>query len=96
MELWNCAWVDPVGVTLSVSPPAPLTRFGSAAPEAPGPPRVLPTPGFAGDGAGGCGAFKRRLVSPGVAGPRGVSAPPPSALADAFGGAFAAWRCCDG
>ena len=94
VELWNCAWVDTVGVTISVRPPAaPLWRFGSAAPEAPSRSRVLlPTPGFAGDGGRGCAAFKRALVSPGVWGPRGVSFPPTRALADALGAAFAAWR----
>ena len=72
---------DGVGVAMSVSPPAtPFGRFGNAAPGAPGPPRVLPTPGL-GDGGRGCSFFIRR--APGVAGPRCVFSPPARAFADA-------------
>ena len=82
VEFWNWATFDGVGVAISVSPPAPpLVRFGSTAPDAPGPARVLLTPGLAGDGGRGCSFFIRRAA--GVCGPRGVSAPPASAFAEA-------------
>jgi len=69
---WNCAWVEPVGVATSWSPPAaPLLRFGTNPPWAFGRSRVLPIPGLIGDGGGGCAAFKRAAVKwPGVVLPR--------------------------
>lgn len=82
VEFWNWATFDGVGVAISVSPPAPpLVRFGSTAPDAPGPTRGLLTPGLAGDGGRGCSFFIRRAA--GVCGPRGVSVPPASAFAEA-------------
>ena len=63
VEFWNWAMFDGVGVAISVSPPAvPLVRFGSTAPDAPGPTRGLPTPGLAGDGGRGCSFFIRRAA----------------------------------
>lgn len=97
VELRNCAMFEGTGVDKSVCPPiTPLGRFGRAAPVPPGPPRILPTPGFAGDGGRGCSFFIRR--APGIVGPRGVSSPPTSAFADALlCWGFAAWRwCCEG
>ena len=61
-EFWNCAWVDAVGPVVSTPP---LWRFGGMPLEALGRSRVFPAPGLAGDGGGGCAAFKRSAVTPG-------------------------------
>jgi hypothetical protein len=59
--------VDAVGVAVSRPPAAPFGRFDCGKPEALGRSRVFPAPGFAGDGGGGCAAFKRSAVMPGFA-----------------------------
>lgn len=63
LEFWNWAWVDAVGVDISW--PRALCRLPWRPPEPLWRSRVLPTPGFAGDGGGGCAAFKRSAVIPG-------------------------------
>lgn len=65
-EFWNWACVDAVGVEVSCPPAGPLWRFAWGTPEPLGRSRVLPAPGLPGDGGGGCAAFKRSAVIPGL------------------------------
>ena len=70
-----------------VIPPRALERFAWPEPETPFRSRVRLTGGFPGDGGGGWAAYRRAAERPGViAPPLEASAPPPSALAEEFGG----------
>ena len=93
-EFWNWACMDAAGVAVSKPPAAPLWRLACGPPEAFGRSRDFPTPTIAGDGGGGCAAFKRSAVIPGLGAPRAGA--PCRSRADELGTALLTWGwCCE-